>query len=66
MDASVGDRIIVESEGVGQTPREGDVVEIIEHPTGIQYRVRWSDGHESVYFPSAGAAKVLRRQPVNH
>jgi hypothetical protein len=66
MDAHVGDRIIVESEGVGKGPREGEVVEIIEHPTGAQLRVRWSNGHESTYFPSAGAARILPREPANH
>jgi Domain of unknown function (DUF1918) len=48
-----GDRIVVESAHVGQARREGEVLEVMpgEHE-GEHYRVRWDDGHESIYFPS--------------
>jgi hypothetical protein len=52
--AKTGDRIVVESAHVGQPRREGEVLEVVpgdgerEH-----YRVRWDDGHESIYFPSS-------------
>jgi uncharacterized protein DUF1918 len=50
--ANTGDRIVVESAHVGQPRREGEVLEVVsgerEH-----YRVRWDDGHESIYFPSS-------------
>jgi len=50
--AKTGDRIVVESAHVGQPRREGEVLEVVrgerEH-----YRVRWEDGHESIYFPSS-------------
>ncbi|MCI4354191.1 MAG: DUF1918 domain-containing protein [Thermoplasmata archaeon] len=59
MDARVGDRIVVESEGVGVAPREGEIIEVIEGESGVHYRVRWSGGQESVYFPSAGAATIV-------
>lgn len=61
MTAKVGDRIIVESEKVGQPAREGDVLEVIEAPTGTRYRVKWDDGHESTFAPSAGSARILAR-----
>ena len=60
MDAKVGDRIIVESPKVGQTPRQGEVLEVVTTPSSTYYRVRWGDGQESTFFPSSDA-RVERR-----
>lgn len=54
-----GDRILVESEQVGQTTREGEILEVIEGELAIRYRVRWQDGHESVFTPSGGSARIV-------
>jgi hypothetical protein len=62
MTARVGDRIVVESEKVGQAPREGEILEVIEASYGVRYRVRWDDGHESTIRPSAGSARIIERQ----
>jgi hypothetical protein len=59
MVARVGDRIVVESEKVGQAAREGVILEVIEASYGIRYRVRWDDGHESTIRPSAGSARTI-------
>jgi len=59
MDVRVGDRIAVETERVGQPAREGEVLEVIQAAGGISIRVRWSDGHESIFRPAAGAVRVL-------
>jgi hypothetical protein len=59
MDAKTGDRIIVESETVGTPPREGEILEVIKGEVGVRYRVRWSDGHESVFTAAGGAARVV-------
>ncbi len=59
MTARVGDRIVVESERVGQADREGVILEIIEASYGTRYRVRWDDGHESTIRPSAGSARTI-------
>jgi hypothetical protein len=56
MTGMVGDRIIVESETVGQPTREGEILEVIEGEIGLRYRVRWADGHESIFTPSGGSA----------
>jgi hypothetical protein len=57
MRPHVGDRITVESERVSQPGRTGVIEEIVgEDPPRM--RVRWDDGHESVFTPAAGAAKV--------
>ena len=65
MTGKIGDRIIIESEKVGQAPREGDVLEVIESEYGTRYRVRWEDGHESEIRPGAGSAQFeAMREPA--
>lgn len=59
MSGKVGDRIVVESERVGQANREGEILEIIEASYGTRYRVRWDDGHESTVRPAAGSARIV-------
>jgi hypothetical protein len=36
----------------------GEIVEVIEEDLRVQYRVRWNDGHESLFAPGAGAARI--------
>lgn len=57
-----GDRILVESTQVGQPRREGEILEIAEGTVGVRYRVRWSDGHESLFTPKAGVARIVPKQ----
>jgi len=59
MSAKAGDRIVIESERVGQHVREGEILEVFESPLGVNYRVRWDDGHESEIRPSAGSARII-------
>jgi hypothetical protein len=59
MKAKAGDRIVIESEKVGQKVREGEILEVFETPYGDNYRVRWDDGHESEIRPSAGSALIV-------
>ncbi len=63
MGAQVGDVLVVESEKVGLPDRCGEILEIIEASYGTRYRVRWDDGHESIYYPSSDATV---RQSVHH
>ncbi|HSJ50828.1 MAG TPA: DUF1918 domain-containing protein [Actinomycetota bacterium] len=65
MNAHAGDRIVVESESVGTPTREGEILEVIEGEIGLRYRVRWQDGHESVFTPSGGAARIVPKQAAN-
>jgi hypothetical protein len=60
MPGKRGDRIVVESEQVGTPPREGDVLEVMPFTGGVSYRVRWADGHESLFRPSVGSARFIR------
>lgn len=57
MKAKVGDRIVVESEKVGQSTRTGIVEEVLT-PDPPRLRVRWQDGHSTVLAPSGGAARI--------
>ncbi len=65
MRGNVGDQIVIESESVGTPAREGEILEVIEKPVGVRYRVRWSDGHESVFTPSIGSARILPAGKTN-
>ena len=51
---NVGDRIVVESEKVGAPPRRGEVVAI----AGTLLTVRWENGQQSAFVPSAGSLQV--------
>jgi len=62
MSAEVGDRIVVESEQVGTPSREGEILEVIGREVSTRYRVRWDDGHESIYTPSAGGARFVSKR----
>lgn len=56
MSTAVGDRIVIESQQVGQAVRSGVILEMIEASYGTRYRVLWQDGHESTIRPAAGSA----------
>jgi hypothetical protein len=56
MACSVGDRIVVESEKVGQQSRAGVVEQVLqEDPPRVL--VRWDDGRTTILSPSSGAAR---------
>ena len=57
--AMTRDQIIVESAVLDSPRRRGEVLEVIE--AGVRhYRVRWDDGHESIYFPGPDARVAER------
>jgi hypothetical protein len=56
---SVGDRVIVESERVGESAREGVILEALGTGEGLHYRVRWEAGHESLFYPSGGSISII-------
>jgi hypothetical protein len=62
MSGKIGDRIIVESETVGTPSREGEILEVIEGEGGIRYRIRWSDGQESLFTPAGGSARIVSQK----
>jgi hypothetical protein len=58
MICSVGDRVVAESESTERPPRRGEVVEVVREEPHPRYRIRWEDGHETIYTPAAGALRV--------
>ena len=59
MDASVGDRIVVESEQAAQSGRAGVIEEVLAQDPP-RFRVRWDDEHTSIFAPAAGVARIER------
>ena len=55
----VGDRVSMESERVGQSAREGVILEVMGAGESAHYHVRWDDGHESTFYPSAGSITII-------
>ncbi|HKH41069.1 MAG TPA: DUF1918 domain-containing protein [Solirubrobacterales bacterium] len=58
MKLEVGARIKVESESTERPGRTGVVEEVVNEPPAPRYRIRWDDGHESIYAPAAGAVGI--------
>jgi Domain of unknown function (DUF1918) len=59
-EARRGDLIVVDAAKVGSPAREGEILRVMTGGLTVSYQVRWSDGHESVISPGAGAAHILR------
>jgi hypothetical protein len=57
MTAQAGDLIVVESERVTQPVRRGVIEEVLEEEPQ-RFRIRWDDGHTSIFTPSAGSARI--------
>lgn len=55
MRANAGDRIVVETTTLNTLRRQGEVIEAVGEGDRRHYRVRWQDGHESIYFPGPDA-----------
>jgi hypothetical protein len=61
MSAQAGDVIVVESERVAQPVRRGVIEEVLQEEPP-RFRIRWDDGHTSIFAPSAGAATIKKRK----
>ena len=55
----VGDRVMAEAESTARKPRSGVIEEVLGHEPSPRYRIRWDDGHESIYTPASGALSRL-------
>jgi hypothetical protein len=58
MQAKQGDHIVIETAALDAPRRHGEVVEVLGQGDREHYRIRWQDGHESVYFPGPDARVV--------
>ena len=63
MDAKPGDEIVVDGLNLGDLKREGEILEVLTRGDVVHYRVRWDDGHETMFFPGSTTHVVnLRTQ----
>ena len=62
-----GDVVSIHGHHVGEAERTGEVLEVLGEPGHEHFRVRWEDGHESLFYPSSDAvvrpAKNGRKKP---
>ena len=48
---------------VAESERIAEILEVVGEPPDERYRVRWDDGHESVYYPGSDAT-IKRDAPA--
>ena len=60
---AAGDVVEVSEHRVGDTPRLGELLEVIGKPGHEHYRVRWADGIESILYPSSDTV-IRQRRPT--
>jgi hypothetical protein len=58
MAFSPGDHVVAETESIDRGARRGVVEEVVRDDPHPRYRIRWDDGHESVYTPADGALRL--------
>lgn len=58
MAFAVGERVVAESESTARRPRSGVVEQVLKGDQSPRYRIRWDDGHESIYTPASGALRA--------
>ena len=65
MTFEVGKIVEAESESTDRRPRSGVVEEVLRGDPSPRYRIRWDDGHESIYTPASGALRAgpARKRP---
>jgi Domain of unknown function (DUF1918) len=60
MKARQGDLIFIDSAQVGSPARVGEVMKVIHGDVSISYRVKWTDGAETLISPGPGTAHIVR------
>ena len=58
MDFQVGAKVVAESESTRRAPRRGVIEEVLRANGRPRLRIRWDDGHESIYAPADGALRL--------
>jgi hypothetical protein len=62
MAFEVGNRVVAESESTNRRPRPGVIEEVLQGDPSPRYRIRWDDGHETIYTPASGALRAESRR----
>jgi hypothetical protein len=65
MKGTAGDEIIVDAHHVGDLPRTGEILAVLETGGVTHYRVRWDDGTDCIFFPSSNARFVNHVATLN-
>jgi hypothetical protein len=50
-----GDLVVVTGHHVGEPERTGEILEVLGDAGHERFRVRWDDGHESIFYPGSDA-----------
>ena len=58
MAFKVGKRVVTQSESTDRRSRAGVIEEVLRGDPSPRYRIRWDDGHESIYTPASGALRA--------
>ena len=58
MAFSHGDHVVAETESIERPARRGVIEEVLRDDPHPRYRIRWEDGHESIYTPADGALRL--------
>lgn len=56
---SRGDHVVAESESIARPARRGRIEEVVRADPHARYRIRWDDGHETIYTPADGALRLV-------
>ena len=59
MALKVGDNVEEQARSTASAGRIGMIEEVVRGDPSPRYRIRWDDGHESVYTPAAGGLHKL-------
>ena len=54
MALHVGDKVEEQARSTESATRTGRIDAVVRGDPSPRYRIRWDDGHESVYTPAAG------------
>ena len=54
MSFQVGDKVEEQARSTEHPSRTGLIKEVVHGDPAPRYRIRWDDGHESIYTPAAG------------
>jgi hypothetical protein len=55
----VGDKVEEQARSTDLPSRTGLIEEVVRGDPSPRYRIRWDDGHESVFTPAAGSLHTL-------
>jgi ribosomal protein L4 len=53
--AKAGDMIEITGHAVHDAPKTAEILEVLGEAEHEHFRVRWEDGHESIFFPGEDA-----------